>query len=166
MGLQSEEPTIHVLKRSLIKLIQTALCRFVKPSALNNGRLEDKTKSMNNVKDISPPILLKEPLLRHAQVADANLQHSSSKSDLSFFLDRFPTLRPAGCTVDAVVEQFSLFQCTNISSCITDAPQRMDEIWAKVGSQKDETDEPFLYELCLSVVMRGILTIPHSTCNS
>lgn len=202
LGLQSDEPKIHLLKRSLLKLIQTVLSRFVKPSALNNGRLQDVDfKSRYNLKDDKDLVIgedcqnyiadassglresrlkdfysdvrkyfqavtdylvtnlpLKEPLLTHAQVADASLQQSSSKNDLDFFLSRFPALRPSGCTVNTVLEQFALYQSTDISSCTKS--ERMDEVWLNIGNLKDESRELFLFEL--SVVMRGILTIPHS----
>ena len=205
VGLQSEEPKIHVLRRSLLKLVRTVMSRFLKPSAMASGSLEDSDfRSRYNLKEDMDLVIgdacrnfiadansglrdsrlkefysdvkryfqsvceylvknlpLKEPVLKHAEVADVSLQLTSSVSDLTFFLDRFPALCPEGCSSDKVVEQFSLYQSTDISGCVgASEDQRIDEIWNKISKLKDEEGKTFLYEL--SVVMRGILTIPHS----
>jgi len=56
-------------------------------------------------------------VLKHAEVADATPQQSENGSDLAFFLQGFPALLPPGCSVDAVVKQFAMYQCADITSC-------------------------------------------------
>ena len=63
----------------------------------------------------------------------------------------------------AIVEQFAMYHCADISSCF-DKNDRMGAVWIAVGKLKDEDDEVCLREL--AVVMCGILTKPHSNAHS
>lgn len=105
---------------------------------------------------LKPRLPLDDPVLKHARVVDVCLQDQSSISSLRFFLDRFPCLLPAGATVNMVTEQFAEYQGADVSSCID---TRMDQTWVNIG--RLTTDEQNYREL--SMVMRGILTIPHSS---
>ena len=57
------------------------------------------------------------------------------------------------------MEQFSDYQSTDVSSSIEDT-NRMDESWMAIGKISRDNCQPFKE---LSVVMCGILTIPHSS---
>ena len=59
--------------------------------------------------------------------------------------------------MDDLVEQFALYQSSDISSCQN---LRMDETWSTIGDIKDENGIQILK--ALSKVMLGILSIPHS----
>ncbi|XP_070209689.1 protein FAM200C-like [Littorina saxatilis] len=123
---------------------------------------------------------ISEPLLQHAEVADVTLQVESKFESLRYFLKKFPCLLPE--TVSDVSEQFSLYQSTDISSCLAKEKKkkedesseeeedengedklkkekelRLDTIWNSIGSLEEGAFSD------LSLVMRGILTIPHSS---
>eukprot|EP00745_Piridium_sociabile_P015859 TRINITY_DN23683_c0_g2_i1.p1 TRINITY_DN23683_c0_g2~~TRINITY_DN23683_c0_g2_i1.p1 ORF type:complete len:488 (+),score=133.55 TRINITY_DN23683_c0_g2_i1:473-1936(+) len=100
---------------------------------------------------------LGDPLLAHAEVADVACQDDSSVTSVRYFLTRFPSLLPQGCTVNDITEQFSSYQERDLSSCVAD---RIDKTWENIGCLVQE-QERSLKEL--SMVMRGILTIPHSS---
>eukprot|EP00745_Piridium_sociabile_P042334 TRINITY_DN85106_c0_g1_i3.p1 TRINITY_DN85106_c0_g1~~TRINITY_DN85106_c0_g1_i3.p1 ORF type:complete len:128 (-),score=33.28 TRINITY_DN85106_c0_g1_i3:78-461(-) len=56
--------------------------------------------------------------------------------------------------MDKVSEQFSMYQCSDVARHKAD---RLDQTWSNIGSDSDlEMEE-------LSLVMRGILVIPHSS---
>ena len=99
---------------------------------------------------------LAEPLLRHAEIVDLDMQLEAKSESLRFFLTRFPCLLPEGATTDLIIEQFTYYQCTDVSSCRSE-DDRVDAVWKKIG----ELDDGHLHEL--SLVMRGILTIPHGS---
>lgn len=90
--------------------------------------------------------------LKLLEVADTELQTEVSFESLRSVLQRFPVLIPANSSLGEISEQFSLYQVTDISSCKAD---RLDLTWAKIGLNPDFTQ--------LSLVMRGILTVPHSS---
>ena len=99
-----------------------------------------------------------DPLLLHAEVADVGLQTESKLTSLKFFLQRYPCLLPEGVTADTVIEQFTTYQCTDIRQCVTEEDaDGIDSTWKKIG----ELEEVLLSEL--SLVMRGILTLPHGS---
>jgi hypothetical protein len=61
-------------------------------------------------------------------------------------------LLPAGSSLDQISEQFCLYQVSDISE---EKADRLDFSWAKIGQNPDFQE--------LSLVMRGILPIPHSS---
>jgi hypothetical protein len=97
-------------------------------------------------------------LLIAAEVADVDLQTSSKVSDVDFFVDRFPCLLPPGASKDTIIEQFTDYQSTNVTACVSDS---MDKTWWAIGVTKDTDGTQKLKEL--SLFMCGILTIPHSS---
>ena len=99
---------------------------------------------------------LSEPLLQHAEVADVSLQDSASQQSLRFFLNRFPCLLPAGADINCVLEQFREYQGTDVSE---QKGEREDETWLNISRMPEETAD----FRALSLVMRGILTIPHGS---
>ena len=201
LGLQSEEPKIHLMRRMLHKLIRNILKRFVKPSAMISKSVDEVSYKLSyNVKANSDLIIgedatkfiadkdqnclkprrieeffegvvtyfqtlcdylmvklpLNDPLLAAAEVVDVELQSSSKLSDIHFFMDRYPCL--ISTTKDIILEQFSEYQFTDISSCKSD---RIDLTWSNIGNMKD-LDGSFKFKE-LSLFMLGILTIPHSS---
>ncbi|XP_021346237.1 uncharacterized protein LOC110445779 [Mizuhopecten yessoensis] len=205
LNLQSDEPKIHILQRSLQKLLRNILTRFIKPAAmlsiavdkvqykqncnikpntslvigeeaknfienaevnhLRSRKVEEFYKSVvryfHEVCDyICSKLPLNDPVLSAAQVADVNLQTIAKSSDLRFFIERYSCIIPPATTKDKLLEQFTLYQCTNVSSC-TNEQTRMDSIWSMIGKMRDEEGKLMFSEL--SVVMCGILTIPHSS---
>jgi hypothetical protein len=113
---------------------------------------------------------LDDPVLKHAAVINPNETEKMKAStvDLAFFLSRFPVLIPDGETADSLLEQFTQYQITDVSSLIgtkdvkpkTPTPSligdRVDLTWRNISTQ-----HPSLTGL--SQVMRGIMTIPHSS---
>lgn len=99
---------------------------------------------------------LSDPLLQHAEVADVDLQDSASLQSIRFFLSRFPCLLPPGADADTVLQQFTEYQGTDVSKV---KAEREDETWFNI-SKLTENDVNFQ---ALSLVMRGILTIPHGS---
>lgn len=100
---------------------------------------------------------LGDPLLAHAQVVDVDRQDDASVNSVTFFLARFPSLLPPGSTVNDITEQFSSYQARDVQSC---KAERIDQTWANIGNMTEEGD---ISLLDLSKVMRGIMTIPHSS---
>ena len=43
---------------------------------------------------------LRDPLLQHARVVDPAKQLTATQEDLQYFLERFPSLLPAGTSVE------------------------------------------------------------------
>lgn len=103
---------------------------------------------------------LNDELLKHAEVCDVANRKMAKSSDLLFFLKKFPCLIPEGATIDSLLEQFASYQIQNIDSCIEDS-DRIDETWVRIGSYKNESGIRVYSHL--SLVMRGVLTIPHSS---
>lgn len=94
------------------------------------------------------------PFLSLVEVADVDLQAEVKFTSLRQLLIRFPVLMPSGCNMDKIGEQFSLYQCSDVNKHKTD---RLDATWANIGCDTSlEMEE-------LSLVMRGILVIPHSS---
>ena len=119
---------------------------------------------------------ISDPLLQHAEVTDVNLQLESEVQSLRFFIKKFPALLPPGVSIGAVTDQFALYQATDISDCLQEKEKqvgpdeeeaeekdtgktdlRLDQIWHSIGQLQDGTFSD------LSLVMRGVLTIPHSS---
>ena len=95
-----------------------------------------------------------QPFLALVEVVDVDLQTSVHFTSLRQLLTRFPALMPPDCDMDKVSEQFSMYQCTDVKRHKAD---RLDQTWANIGGDSAlELEE-------LSVVMRGILVIPHSS---
>lgn len=206
--LQAEDPKIHILRRSLLKLLRSLLVRFVKPSAIANQPLDKveyhlrynikpdselvigesatefiKRKSENHLKDIriqefyknvvcyfteacdyiKKKLPLNEPLLQHAEVADVFLQQSAKSTSLLYFLERFPCLIPEDVKKDTVIEQFAVYQSTDLKTALGEEwlKSRMDEQWKQIGLLTDENGNTLFHEL--SEVMLAVLTIPHSS---
>lgn len=97
-----------------------------------------------------------DPLLAAAEVVEVELQSSSKLSDINYFMDIYPRL--ISTTKDIILEQFSEYQFTDISSCKSD---RIDLTWSNIGNMKDLCGSVKFKEL--SLLMFGILTIPHSS---
>ena len=96
---------------------------------------------------------MRDPLLQHARVVDPAKQLKATQEDLQYFLERFPSLLPAGTSVETIEEQVSTYQMTTITDCIAD---RVDETWVAISKA-----HPDLNPMC--EVMLGICTIPHSS---
>ena len=97
---------------------------------------------------------LADPLLQHAEVVDVTAQADALVQSLRFFLLRFPCLLPSGCDINMVLEQFGLYQVMDVTSCIGDS---IDKTWNSIGKLEDGQFRE------LSLVMRGILTVPHGS---
>ena len=93
-----------------------------------------------------------DTFLSLAEVTDVDLQTQVSFSQLRTLIRKFPVLVPEGVDVNTLSEQFSLYQVTDFSNC---KAERIDQTWANIGK-----DPNFA---ALSVVMRHILTVPHSS---
>lgn len=114
---------------------------------------------------------LSDEVLAHAEVADVTKQDSSSLNSLRFFLKRYPCLLPPETTTDTVLNQFNEYQGTDVTGCADPLPlasadettdqekclktTRLDKLWKNIGESHDLK--------ALSLVMRGILTIPHGS---
>ena len=174
--LQSDEPKIHALRQALLKVLCDLLTRFVKPAALigrspeavdlkNNSLRDKKLKHFySDVKKYFAAVCtymvektpFREPMLRHTEIADVRGQLTAKLSDLSFFVTKCPALL-VGASVDTVTEQFSLYQCTDICTCLK---SRMDETWFAIRNITDEDGgKPPKH---LASVMLGVLAIPQS----
>lgn len=90
--------------------------------------------------------------LKLVEVADVDLQTQVFFESLRTLITRFPALLPAESSLDQISEQFCLYQVTDISK---EKADRLDVSWAGIGQNSDFQE--------LSLVMRGILTIPHSS---
>lgn len=206
VAFQAEEPKIHILGRSLQRLVRTIFECYLKPSALtgkllhevqylqsynlkdnqsiligdaaetflNNReanhlreeRINDFYKSIKKYYQVLTKYLLEklplsDGLLNHAKVADPAVRSSIDDKSIRFFVDRFPCLLPRDVQRQTILRQFAAYQSWNesdINRCMSD---RMDTTWVAIGNTRDENDELCFKEL--SVVMCGILTIPHSS---
>lgn len=78
----------------------------------------------------------------------------SKSSDSGFFIDRYPCLLPDNLNKDNIIEPFVDYQSTDIQSCLRD---RIDDTWWEIGQLNN------CHFKDLSVVMLGILSIPHSS---
>lgn len=106
---------------------------------------------------------MNEPLLQHAEVADVSLQLSARSTSLLYFIERFPCLLHQGVTKDRVIEQFAVYQSTDLKTAVGEKVlnARMDEQWKQIGLLTDENGNTTFHEL--SEVMLAVLTIPHSS---
>ncbi|KAK0050591.1 hypothetical protein Bpfe_019928 [Biomphalaria pfeifferi] len=98
---------------------------------------------------------LNEELLRHMEV-DVFKQTSSSSASLDYFLKRYPVLLPKNVSASDLKLEFSLYQATDIQSCMK---ERLDSTWAAIGKINDNGR---LFKN-LAEVMLALLTIPHSS---
>jgi len=136
---------------------------FLKNKATNHlrdSRIEEffknaKTYFVSLMDYLKKWLPVEDPVLLHAEVADVDKQVEVKSGSLRFFLQRFPRLVPEGATVDTITEQFSLYQCTDVRSCKSE--DRIDLTWKNIGELADGQFKE------LSLVMRGILTIPHGS---
>ena len=99
---------------------------------------------------------LNEPLLRYVEVVNVRGKMTAQLGDLTFFTTKCPALL-LGASVDTVMDQFSLYQSTDISECIK---PRLDETWSAIGHITDEDGSKPLKEL--PSMMVGLLVIAHS----
>lgn len=128
---------------------------------LRDSRIEDFLKAVKayflSLTDYLKKWLpLEDPLLRHAEVVDVEMQLEAKSDSLRFFFQRFPCLVPEGATTDTIIEQFCAYQCTDVTSCKSE-DDRIDATWKNIG----ELDGGHFKHL--SLVMRGILTMPHGS---
>ncbi|KAJ8356401.1 hypothetical protein SKAU_G00191950 [Synaphobranchus kaupii] len=68
-----------------------------------------------------------DELLQHAGVAHIHRCQTTSFSSLKYFIHRFPCLLPKDVSVDAVEDEFRLFQATRLDDGILS--KRADEAW-------------------------------------
>lgn len=91
------------------------------------------------------------------------LQQSAKSTSLLYFLERFPCLIPEDVKKDTVIEQFAVYQSTDLKTALGEEwlKSRMDEQWKQIALLTDENGNIFFHEL--SEVMLAVLTIPHSS---
>ena len=89
---------------------------------------------------------IQDPILKAAVVVDPREKLQTKSSQLEDFVLKFPALIPESCSVDAVLEQFSCYH----------EGARADKFWTEVARKHPTFKD-------LADVMRGILTIPHSS---
>ena len=96
-----------------------------------------------------------DPILKSAVVVDPKEKLEARSSQLEIFMIKFPALIPEGSSLDAVLEQFSAYQITNTEDCYQEG-DHVDRFWTEVARK-----HPTLQDL--AEVMKGVLTIPHSS---
>nr|KAG5703042.1 hypothetical protein BaRGS_016203 [Batillaria attramentaria] len=169
---QSEAPHIHKLKRGMEKLLNTILSHFVKPAArrgksvldnefaktdniVSNADLGIGEEARNFIEDKGANHLrdsrISEFYTNHAEVADVSLQDSASQQSVRYFLKRFPCLLPPGADVNIILDQFAQYQGEGVMDQVA---KREDQTWLNISKMPDKDYK------ALSLVMRGILTIP------
>ena len=89
-------------------------------------------------------------VLKNAIVANPQIRQIANSSQLEFFLKRYPALLADDCSKDQVLEQFAAFQR---SSSVGQTSEGVDQVWSDLQRNHES----------LSKVMKGILTIPHSS---
>ena len=102
---------------------------------------------------------ISEPLLQHAEVADVTLQVESKFQSLRYFLQKFPCLLPENVSVSDVSEQFSLYQSTDISSCLAKEKKKKEDEEESSEEEEDEDGEDKLKkekELRLDTIWNSI----------
>lgn len=107
---------------------------------------------------IKTKLPMKEELLLNAQVADVDRRVEVTDKELSYFLQRFPCMLPAGSTIDTVKLEFASYQSHPIIPKLK--KETIDATWAAIGQTKDAAGVPMFSNLAR--VMLGILIIPHS----
>lgn len=142
---------------------------FVKDKE-SNGLREKKVKEFyGNVKKyyktavdyLKAKLPLQNKVLIHAEVADVSIRQSVKTASLEFFLGTYPCLIPASSTKEKLMFDFALYQAYNAEPIEKCLESRMDSTWMNIGNVKDGDGVTVFEEL--SKVMRGILTIPHSS---
>nr|KAG5692967.1 hypothetical protein BaRGS_032399 [Batillaria attramentaria] len=115
---------------------------------------------------------LENSVLKNAIVIDPHRQMEVRISQLEYFLLQFPVLLPKDVPMDEILEQFSRYQAADIKPILDAAKQeeekqsesswkkaqdvRVDALWNMIISSFPDL-------LDLARVMKGIMTIPHSS---
>ena len=103
---------------------------------------------------------LTDEVLVRSRIVEYASKAANRTEDLRFFLKKFSTLLPAGCTEYQLLEEFAVFQCSEDVK-VPEDKTRYDEVWSMIGEVRDESgQQPFKN---LAKVMKGILVIPHSS---
>jgi len=96
-----------------------------------------------------------DPYLIAAEVTNPDHQTSASTENLRYFVNKFPALIPPSATVDSIIEQFTLYQSTDLRDC-ENVHSHVDQWWVEIGRKHQQLQ-------FLSQVMCGILCLPHSS---
>ncbi|KAK7096538.1 hypothetical protein V1264_005823 [Littorina saxatilis] len=193
VGLQREDPKIHVLRANLVQLLQDLFDRFVVPSESGKDVKQVQFKLRNKQKTDTDLLIgsaakemiqdaqkhnlrqeritdfyksvrlyfttvctyllnnlpLDDKVLINAVVADPRQRKEATSSQLEFFLERFSMLK-GEAEQDVILEQFAKYQRSPLED---EEDDRLDVTWTKLGKEFPE----------LARVMKGILTVPHSS---
>lgn len=93
------------------------------------------------------------------------MQQSAKSTSLLYFLERFPCLIPEDVKKDTVIEQFAVYQSTDLKTALGEEWLKVE--WMNSGKQiglltdENENGNTLFHEL--SEVMLAVLTIPHSS---
>ncbi|XP_070212814.1 uncharacterized protein [Littorina saxatilis] len=111
-----------------------------------------ETKAPQMTEDDFDPRRL--PFLAQLEIVDVEKQSAGYFSTLRHLVKTYPVLLPPGCHLDVLNLQFGVYQMPDMTQYKAD---RLDQTWANIGQ------DPILKLTELSLVMRGLLVIPHSS---
>jgi hypothetical protein len=161
----------HQQKKDAELLIGEAAHAFIQDKAnnkLRDSKIEDFYKNVRLYFETALGYLLEklplgDAVLTHAVVADVQRYHeegADNTAHLGFLLDRYPALLPPDVSRYQILEDLAMFESES-KEIVFDATKRVDEVWTEIGCRKGAAGEETYKNL--AHVMKGILTIPHSS---
>nr|KAG5693497.1 hypothetical protein BaRGS_006487 [Batillaria attramentaria] len=115
---------------------------------------------------------LENSVLKNAIVIDPHRQMEVRISQLEYFLLQFPVLLPKDVPMDEILEQFSRYQAADIKPILDEAKQEEDKQSESSWKKAQDVRVDALWNMIISSfpdlldlarVMKGIMTIPHSS---